>query len=132
MRKKYLYSAALILFLSVSMFGFHLLKLAFSENYQTSLDSFSYYFMASDSVEQIVETLAQKPTLYKYTFGDNGPIRETLMFDQVLMESDREAIEQSLAMVGFMPNLVSSKLFVSEDGSVTAEVLDDEILVLSY
>ena len=107
-------------------------KLAFSENYQTSLDSFSYYFMASDSVEQIVEKLAQKPTLYKYTFGDNGPIRETLMFDQVLMESDREVIEESLTMVGFMPDLVSSKLFVSEDGSVTAEVLDDEILVLSY
>ncbi|UTV99297.1 hypothetical protein KDW99_18960 [Marinomonas rhizomae] len=132
MRKKYLYSTALILLLSVSMFGFYLLKLAFSENYQTSLGSFSYYFMASDSVEQIVETLPQKPKLYKYTFGDNGPIREALMFDQVLMESDREAIEESLTMVGFNPDLVSSKLFVSEDGSVTAEVLDDEILVLSY
>ncbi|MDE8604376.1 hypothetical protein M3I01_016025 [Marinomonas sp. RSW2] len=132
MRKKYLYSTALILLLSVSMFGFYLLKLAFSENYQTNLGSFSYYFMASDSVEQIVETLPQKPKLYKYTFGDNGPIREALMFDQVLMESDREAIEESLTMVGFNPDLVSSKLFVSEDGSVTAEVLDDEILVLSY
>ena len=132
MRKKYLYSAALILLLSVSIFGFYLIKLAFSENYQTSLGSFSYYFMASDEVERIAETLPQKPNLYKYTFGDNGPIREILIFDQVLIESDREAIKESLAMAGFIPDLVSSKLFVSEDGSVTAEVLDDEILVLSY
>ena len=115
-----------------AIFCGYFFKLAFSENYQTNLGSFSYYFMASDAVERIAETLPQKPKLYKYTFGDNGPIREALIFDQVLIESDRDAIEESLTMVGFIPDLVSSKLFVSEDGSVTAEVFDNEILVLSY
>ena len=101
MKKNYILLSSIFLLVIVYS-GHHLIKLGVAENYQTNIGSINYHILASGQAKEIVKVTPSSITRYEYTFGDNGPIKETLYFKTTIDNTLKEKITQYLMAKNFI------------------------------
>ena len=119
MKRKSFILLSSICLLVIVYSSYHLVKLGFAENYQTNTGSFDYYILASEHAKEIVKVAPSSITRYEYTFGDNGPIKETLYFKTTPDSTLKEKITQHLTTKNF---ITAKSDFVFLDSTQETEI----------
>ena len=111
--------------------GYYLIKLGFAENYKTNIGSFDYYILASRQAKDIVKATPSSITSYEYTFGDNGPIKETLYFKTTIDNTLKEKITQYLMAKNFI-NAKNNSVFLDSTQETEIHIELESIDIYSY
>ena len=129
-RKNYILLSSIFLLVIVYS-GYHLIKLGFAENYQTNIGSINYHILASEQAKEIVKVTPSSITRYEYTFGDNGPIKETLYFKTALDSTLKEKITQYLMAKNFI-KAKSNFVFLDSTQETEIHIELESIDIYSY